>query len=1056
MATANTKNFYHKGILEADSLFWSPDYLEPSAWTEHIPFSFWLIENFKPGVIVELGVYNGSSYFSFCQAIERLNLNTKTFAIDTWKGDEHAGFYENDVYERVNAYNEKKYSKFSTLIRSTFDEARQYFSPNTIDLLHIDGLHTYEAVKHDFETWLPVLSDNAIIVFHDVNVRERDFGVFKYWEELNKKYLHFEFDFGFGLGVLALGKTYPLVLQSLFQKNKSSEFYSILRNLFAERGSFFKKIIEFNFLKGKTDHLKHTLEDQEKDNEQLKQKADLLQIQFERAEKEIESLSNQLKIANDNIHRENEAVTQLESQLTGHQGNTVELLKLLSSVQLENNTYKVETSRLEDHSRQQIDMIEKLNHELELARDEIRSKPELNSKLELSEKTISELKGQLSAVSGQLEHSQSTYDNLKKELYQNIQLNKELEKKVFVLQHRINEQQKITQDKISIIENQDKEIKELIAIQKGILGEKTILSDRINLLEKTNNVTIQELNKEILLLAKPVKLMKENSKRGVARISEKIFRGESKISNRFPGLSFHLKKILLFFKWTIQGTRKKYKYKIDFWKYHRYVPYHLIDDYIVIQQSGLFDKEWYLSTYEDVKNDRADPILHYMLHGYYEGRDASLSFSTLRYISYYPDVRRAGANPLLHFLYHGKKEGRKIFEVFRDEKEFPYPISFTSATTIEMPEFKEENTINQITKTMPSAEPDFLQRRFHKKHKRDLTAIKTVAFIAQPEYFDFHYREILEDIYTVRYFSNTFSENLAFFKSLVEFDADINIFFRGELVPEEVLKSLNGLRVNLSSEPFPKIIHNSTIIYTEDSLNRFEFFLKIFNRPYDYIFHYDEISKSFFENQGIELSGYFPFPIATEIIKPVDSIKKWDIFFSGRSTPHRDKFFGPLKRDFNFLHINHGVVGSDLLDFIHQCKISLNIHAENEISWEPRTQFLIAAGSLLVSEPLSPTCPLRPGIDFIEVNDPWKLYETCREIITNYNAYKQIAESGRERIVEVLSSRKNFPNFFNELLEGKYNPASFNRNRLKLEPLKVNLKYNGFQHLLTELLHEHA
>jgi hypothetical protein len=829
---------------------------------------------------------------------------------------------------------------------------------------------------------------------------------------------------------------------------------------------FFKKNIELDLLKTRTDSLVHIVENQSKEKDQLKQKSDLLTNQFEKISKEINILSNKLTIANENNLKKDEEVKKLESEIKFYKEDSSELLKSLKKAQLENDSLKIEISRLQDNSIKQADIIDALNQKFKLGEEEIKSKLELNSQLELSEKLISELKEQIKIINNQSECLQSTYDNLKKQFSKSVQSNKELEKKVFVLQHKINDQLNITQNKICVIEDQDKTIKELESSQETVFEENTTLRDRISLLEQnnlsllnhieTNKGTIEDLNKEIFLLVKPVEPMKKNSKEKITRVFKKIFVEENNISKRFPRLSFHIRRILFFVKWTIQGTYQKNRYKLDFWKQHRHVPYHLIDDYIAIEQSGLFDKNWYLSTYEDVKNDLADSILHYMLHGYGEGRNASLSFNTLKYINYNQDVRKRGVNPLLHYLYHGKKEGRKIFGVYNDEKEFSFSNSPTLTTNIVFPESKKENNINQTTKTMPPTEPDFLQRGFPKKPKRDLTVVKTVAFIAQPEYFDFHYREVLEDVYTVKYFPNTFSENPSFFKSLVEFDADINIFFRGELIPEEVLHSLNGLRVNLSSEPFPKIIDSNSIVYTEDSLSRFEFFLRIFNRPFDYIFHYDEISKSFFENQGIDLSGYFPFPIATEIIKPGESIKKWDMFFSGRSTPHRDKFFGPLKRDFNFLHINHGVAGPDLLDFIHQCRVTLNVHAENEISWEPRTQFLIAAGSLLISEPLSPTCPLRPGIDFIEVNDPWKMYETCEQIITNYNTYKHIAENGRKRIEETLSSRKNFPIFFKELLEGNYKSASFNKSRLNLEPLKLNLKYNGFHHLLTELLHEHA
>ncbi|MGZ8558646.1 MAG: glycosyltransferase family 2 protein [Chitinophagaceae bacterium] len=227
-------------LLDKESFFWTPAYLDVSAWIEHIPFSFWIMEVLKPRRVVELGVHTGVSYFSFCQAAERLNIDTTCYGVDTWKGDEHSGFYEENIFARVMEHNQQKYSRFSTLIRSSFDEASNYFTDGSIDLLHIDGLHTYEAVKHDFEKWLPRLSPNAVVIFHDINVRERDFGVFKFWEELQQQYKNFQFDFGSGLGVIAIGNVDRDELEVLFKKNRGDKYYIFLRNLFSERGSAFK------------------------------------------------------------------------------------------------------------------------------------------------------------------------------------------------------------------------------------------------------------------------------------------------------------------------------------------------------------------------------------------------------------------------------------------------------------------------------------------------------------------------------------------------------------------------------------------------------------------------------------------------------------------------------------------------------------------------------------------------------------------------------------------------------------------------------------------------
>lgn len=209
----------------------SPRLLKSPWWIGHIPFAFELIGRLRPRILVELGTYSGSSFAAFCQAAEACGAGTKCYGIDLWEGDIHMGSFDEELFREVSGYMAANHPGTAILVRKDFNAAVADFADGSIDFLHIDGTHTYEAVGNDFRTWLPKMSPRGVVLFHDVNVTvenvgepARHFGVRRFFDETKGAYPHLEFDHCYGLGVLVTGAQAPPEVLELVERAKSPGF----------------------------------------------------------------------------------------------------------------------------------------------------------------------------------------------------------------------------------------------------------------------------------------------------------------------------------------------------------------------------------------------------------------------------------------------------------------------------------------------------------------------------------------------------------------------------------------------------------------------------------------------------------------------------------------------------------------------------------------------------------------------------------------------------------------------------------------------------------------
>lgn len=189
-----------------------------SPWAGLVPVMNLLVDLCRPQHFVELGTCRGCSFLAALSAAKACGHTMQATAIDSWDGDPHAGFYDGDPVMREVEAGVAAIGLPARLMRKRFDEAVGDFEDGQIDMLHIDGFHSYEASIGDFQSWLPKLSRRGVVLFHDISVRRDDFGVWRSWEELSAQYPHISFDHSHGLGILFTGPDIPARARPLLER----------------------------------------------------------------------------------------------------------------------------------------------------------------------------------------------------------------------------------------------------------------------------------------------------------------------------------------------------------------------------------------------------------------------------------------------------------------------------------------------------------------------------------------------------------------------------------------------------------------------------------------------------------------------------------------------------------------------------------------------------------------------------------------------------------------------------------------------------------------------
>src|SRR5262249_36814490 len=154
-------------------------------------------------------------------------------------------------------------------------------------------------------------SPSGVVLLHDTNIRQPNFGVWRFWAEIKEQYPHMEFLHGCGLGVLATGKRLPDGVAKWLDECQEPGYLSRVREFFSQIGQRFS--------------LASQVHDGQRAVRQLAEKEQLV-LGLQTRLKDLEEVQQQLQVAAERLaqmtaerDQANERFLALEKQLAQSQ-----------------------------------------------------------------------------------------------------------------------------------------------------------------------------------------------------------------------------------------------------------------------------------------------------------------------------------------------------------------------------------------------------------------------------------------------------------------------------------------------------------------------------------------------------------------------------------------------------------------------------------------------------------------------------------------------------------------------------------------------------------------
>jgi chromosome segregation ATPase len=355
------------------TLFWRPRYQGTPRCLINIPFLFWLTYTLQPRVVITIGDSDGTTHFALCQAVEKLDLDTRCLGMGPWGASDC-----HEIPDTLQAYNHQTYPDLSRLSAQNPAAAIRRLPKGSIDILYVAldcGLDRKDLAQWLMDTGPDRIAASGVLILGNVNAELDRPEADPLIEQLMNRYPHFHLENGDGLLLFAVGNTPHDRVRRLCGLTIGTNGYSALTQLFARIGRGLKfeaqarsdgKLLaelqeEFEAtsarlaradednrkLSATYDELKRSYAERHQATAEMQARMVDFQLEARQAKADTALLAKEMADTNHNLAQANARLGELESALNDAENKNAETLRVLESTSKKEKRLRKEREHLE-------------------------------------------------------------------------------------------------------------------------------------------------------------------------------------------------------------------------------------------------------------------------------------------------------------------------------------------------------------------------------------------------------------------------------------------------------------------------------------------------------------------------------------------------------------------------------------------------------------------------------------------------------------------------------------------------------------------------------------